>query len=85
MNARRAHRRPKKPKKRPTNPHGPARHSIYLDRDLFLEIVALAKQEERKTSDMIRFLIRRGLRATGGGVGDVAGGAAISTSRPRPP
>jgi hypothetical protein len=84
MNARRARRRRKKPKTRPTNPHGPLRRSIYLDRDLFVEIVALAKQEERKTSDMIRFLIRRGLRAKGGGVGDVAGGAAIRTSRQGP-
>jgi hypothetical protein len=57
-------RRPKKGK-RPTSPHA-TRRSIWLSRDLFTEIVALAKDEERRSSDMIRVLIQRGLRATRG-------------------
>jgi hypothetical protein len=52
--------------KRPPTPQGPVRRSIYLGRELFTEIVALAKQEERKASDMIRILIRRGLIASRG-------------------
>jgi hypothetical protein len=58
----RAH-RAKKPK-RPQNPTGPVRRSIYLERKLFSEITAQAEAEQRKSSDMIRLLIRRGLLAT---------------------
>jgi hypothetical protein len=54
--------RPKKAK-RPPSPHA-TRRSIWLPRELFTEIVALAKFEERKSSDMIRVLLQRGLRAT---------------------
>jgi hypothetical protein len=57
-------RRPKKVK-RPPSPHA-VRRSIWLARELFNEIVTLAKQEERKPSDMIRILLQRGLRATRG-------------------
>jgi hypothetical protein len=52
-------RRAKKP--RLTNPTGPVRRSIWIERQLFAEIEKLAKLEERKSSDMIRVLIRRGL------------------------
>jgi hypothetical protein len=55
-------RRPKKAK-RPVSPHA-TRRSIWLSRELFAEVVTLAKHEERKSSDMIRVLIQRGLRAT---------------------
>lgn len=54
--------RAKKPK-RPQNPTGPVRRSIYLERELFNEITAQAETEQRKSSDMIRLLIRRGLVA----------------------
>jgi hypothetical protein len=62
-------RTPRHPRKakRPITLHGPVRRSIWLARDLFNEVVALAKHEERKASDMIRILIQRGLRATRGG------------------
>jgi hypothetical protein len=42
------------------------RRSIWLERALFDEVAALAKTELRKSSDMIRVLIRRGLGATRG-------------------
>jgi Ribbon-helix-helix protein, copG family len=67
---------PKKPrppiprgKKRRPDPHAPIRRSIYLDRQLFAEITAQAKAEERKSSDMIRVLLRRGLTTTRGPTG----------------
>jgi hypothetical protein len=43
---------------------GPVRRSIWLDRALFDEVAALSTAEQRKSSDMIRVLIRRGLVAT---------------------
>jgi hypothetical protein len=38
--------------------------SIYVERALYREIEALAQIEERKTSVMIRVLLRRGLTAS---------------------
>ena len=37
---------------------------MYVERDLYRDIETLAKVEERKTSDMIRLLLRRGLAAS---------------------
>jgi hypothetical protein len=42
------------------------RRSIWLERALFDEVAAQSKLEQRKSSDMIRVLIRRGLVATRG-------------------
>ena len=58
-------RRVKKPKPVP-DPTAPVRRSMYVERELYREIEALAKREERKTSDMIRLLLRRGLAASRG-------------------
>jgi hypothetical protein len=65
MPTRTPRRRARRPKKvpRPPSPHA-VRRSIWLARELFTEIVTLAKQEERKPSDMIRILLQRGLRST---------------------
>jgi hypothetical protein len=40
------------------------RRSIYVEPGLFAEVERQAAAEERKTSDMIRLLLRRGLAAT---------------------
>jgi len=60
--------RPRRPirGKRPPDPTGPVRRSIWLERALFDEVAAQSKLEQRKSSDMIRVLIRRGLVATRG-------------------
>lgn len=46
------------------DPTGPVRRSIWLERALFDEVAAQSKLEQRKSSDMIRVLIRRGLVVT---------------------
>lgn len=58
--------RPRRQKKarRPPDPTGPVRSSIWLDRTLFEQITAQAEREQRKVADMIRVLVRRGLTTT---------------------
>jgi hypothetical protein len=56
--------RGKKNAKAPQDPAAPIRRSIWIGRELFREIEALATTEDRKPSDMIRVLLRRGIVAT---------------------
>jgi hypothetical protein len=54
----------KKTRKAAPDPTRPRRRSIWITPDLAREILAQARSEERKESDMIRILLQRGLRAT---------------------
>jgi len=59
--------RPRTKKRKPLAPLArPLRRSLWLPPELLREIVAQAKLEERKPSDMMRILMQRGLRTTRG-------------------
>jgi hypothetical protein len=56
--------RTRKKRKPATAVARPLRRSLYLPVPMLREVLAQAKLEERRPSDMIRVLIQRGLRAS---------------------